>query len=85
MDNNVKKWKYDAFISYRHCELDKFVAENLHRQLESFRLPKSIAKKRPGQRNKIERVFRDKEELPLTSNLNDPIMDALHNSEKGCQ
>ncbi len=81
MDNNVKKWKYDAFISYRHCELDKFVAENLHRQLESFRLPKSIAKKRPGQRNKIERVFRDKEELPLTSNLNDPIMDALHNSE----
>lgn len=76
-----KKWKYDAFISYRHCELDKFVAENLHKQLEAFRLPKSIAKKRPGQRNKIERVFRDKEELPLTSNLNDPIMDALHNSE----
>lgn len=76
-----KKWKYDAFISYRHTEPDKFIAENLHRQLEAFRLPKSIAKKRPGQRNKIERVFRDKEELPLTSNLNDPIMDALHNSE----
>lgn len=23
-----KKFKYDAFISYRHTELDKFVAEN---------------------------------------------------------
>jgi len=24
-----KKYTYDAFISYRHSELDKFVAENL--------------------------------------------------------
>lgn len=76
-----KKFKYDAFISYRHAELDKFVAENLHRELEGFRLPKTLAKKRPGQKNRIERVFRDKEELPLTSNLNDPIMAALHDSE----
>ena len=76
-----KEFKYDAFISYRHTELDKFVAENLHKQLESFRLPKSIAKKRPGEKNRIERVFRDKEELPLTSNLEDPILQALHSSE----
>lgn len=76
-----KKFKYDAFISYRHAELDKFVAENLHKQLEAFRMPKSVAKKRKGQKNRIERVFRDKEELPLTSDLNDPIMAALHNSE----
>lgn len=76
-----KKFKYDAFISYRHADLDKFVAENLHKELEGFRLPKVIAKKRPGQKNRIERVFRDKEELPLTSNLNDPIMAALHDSE----
>ncbi len=75
------QFKYDAFISYRHSELDKYVAENLHKQLETFRLPKSIAKKRPGEKNKIERVFRDKEELPLTSNLEDPIVDALNNSE----
>lgn len=78
MGNEIK---YDAFISYRHTELDKFVAENLHKQLESFRLPKSIAKRRPGMKNKIERVFRDKEELPLTSNLEDPILQALHGSE----
>lgn len=76
-----KKYHYDAFISYRHKELDKFVAENLHRQLEAFRMPGSVAKKRKGYKNQIERVFRDKEELPLTSDLNDPIMNALENSD----
>lgn len=75
------KFKYDAFISYRHTELDKFVAENLHKQLEAFHFPKGLAKKRKGQKNKIERVFRDKDELPLTSNLEDPILQALNNSE----
>ena len=40
-----KQYKYDAFISYRHCELDKFVAENLHHILESYDLPKSIKEK----------------------------------------
>ena len=75
-----KKYTYDAFISYRHTELDKFVAENLHKQLEAFKLPGNIAKKKTG-RTKIERVFRDKDELPLTNNLEDPIMRALQNSE----
>ena len=32
-----KTFKYDAFISYRHCELDKFVAENLHKLLETYK------------------------------------------------
>lgn len=77
----ANQFKYDAFISYRHTELDKFVAENLHKQLEAFNLPKGLAKKRKGQKNKIERVFRDKDELPLTSNLEDPILQALHSSE----
>ena len=76
-----EQFKYDAFISYRHAEADKFVAENLHKQLEAFKLPGSLAKKRKGQKNRIERVFRDKEELPLTSNLEDPIMQALQSSE----
>lgn len=83
-DNEINKkegYHYDAFISYRHCELDKFVAENLHKRLEAFRMPKSVEKKRQGIKNRIERVFRDKEELPLTSDLNDPIMTALHNSD----
>ncbi|MCH5275625.1 MAG: toll/interleukin-1 receptor domain-containing protein [Lachnospiraceae bacterium] len=73
-------YKYDAFISYRHTDLDKFAAENIHRQLEAFRLPANIRKHKEG-RTKIERVFRDKDELPLTNNLEDPIMEALQNSE----
>ena len=75
------QYKYDAFISYRHKELDKFVAENLHKQMESFKLPGNVSRKHKGGRTKIERVFRDKEELPISSSLEDPIIDALKNSE----
>ena len=76
-----KEYKYDAFISYRHCELDKFVAENLHRILESYDLPKNIKEKLGIKTKAIKRVFRDQEELPLSSNLEDPIIDALENSK----
>lgn len=81
MTRVMTKYKYDAFISYRHTELDKYTAELLHRQLEAFRLPGNLAKKRKGERTRISRVFRDKDELPLTNNLEDPIMQALQASE----
>ena len=100
--------KYDAFISYRHAEPDSFVAKTLHKELESFKLPKSVARKKTekeegvshgdiaGETNidvsvnmqdtatvktRIQRVFRDKEELPLVTNLADSITEALENSE----
>ena len=88
-----KKWYYDAFISYRHTELDSFVAKNLHKQLESFKLPKNVVRKMQANakadanhsevesKTRITRVFRDQEELPLVSNLADPIMEALEKSE----
>jgi len=76
----MMKYRYDAFISYRHTEPDRFAAENLHRQMEAFRLPGKLSGK-TGERTKIERVFRDKDELPLTNNLEDPIMKALAESE----
>lgn len=79
---NLENVKYDAFISYRHCELDKFVAENLHKQLEAFKVPKSIIQSgKTNGKNKIERVFRDRDELPLASNLADPITQALQSSD----
>ncbi len=78
---DIRKYRYDAFISYRHTELDKFVAENLIKQLEAFKLPRSVAKKLKGKKTKIERVFRDREELPLTNNLEEPIVEALQSSE----
>ena len=76
-----RQYKYDAFISYRHTELDKFVAEKIHKYLESFKLPKNIRNKQGLRRTKIERVFRDKEELTITNNLEDPIVQALRDSE----
>jgi len=70
---------YNAFISYRHCEPDATIAGRIQRQLEHFRVPSAIAKKTGIK--KIDRVFRDKEELPLCSNLGDDIADALENSD----
>lgn len=81
----MKKFKYDAFISYRHVMPDELVAKTVHRQLENFKLPNNIKnkllKEDPEARVKITRVFRDQEELPLASNLADPIIEALNDSE----
>ncbi len=78
---SLENIRYDAFISYRHCELDSFISENLHKKLESYRMPASVVKKLSPARQKIERVFRDEAELPLSQNLSDPITTALDNSE----
>ncbi len=73
--------RYDAFISYRHCELDSFISENLHKKLESYKMPSSVVKKLGPKKHSIERVFRDEAELPLSGNLSDPITAALDNSD----
>ncbi len=75
-------YTYDAFISYRHADLDKFVAENLHKKLEAFKLPHSASKNRlEGEKTRIKRIFRDKDELPIASDLASPILTALSESE----
>lgn len=75
----MRKYYYDAFISYRHKELDSFVAEKIHKSLERYHIPKRIQK--VSGKKKIERVFRDREELPTSSSLADNIKTALENSE----
>lgn len=67
--------KFDAFISYRHSELDMYIAKNLEKKLETFKLPKGLKDK--ASREKIERVFRDQDELPIASDLSNQIMAAL--------
>ena len=74
-----KKYKYDAFISYRHGGVDAFVAKELHKLLEGYKLPGGV--KSPTGKKKITRIFKDTEELPLASNLSDPITEALAESE----
>lgn len=72
---------YDAFISYRHTPEDSYVAMNVQKRLERYRLPRrSKATLSSGKRN-ITRVFRDQDELPLTSDLADTIKDVLKKSE----
>ncbi|MTV50833.1 TIR domain-containing protein [Heliobacillus mobilis] len=75
----TQEYIYDAFISYRHTDLDIEVAKKLHRLLENYRIPRSIAKQTGVKR--IKRVFRDQEELPVSSDLSENIQLALKNSK----
>lgn len=76
-----KIFHYDAFISYRHAEIDKAAAVGLHRRLESFRMPAGLRTDLPEEKRRIQRVFRDQDELPLSSNLSDAIESALRNTD----
>jgi hypothetical protein len=71
--------KYDAFISYRHGQLDGLVAAKLHKLIENYRIPAKIAKKIGKKR--LKRVFRDRDELPTSSNLSQSIEDGIAESE----
>ena len=71
--------KYAAFISYRHSELDMEIAKKVHTGLETYRIPGSVQKKTG--KKKVGRVFRDQEELPIGSDLDDNISTALQGSE----
>ncbi len=70
---------YNAFISYKHAELDNRIAAEVQNDLEHFHIPHRL-KKKPGIKT-ITRIFRDKDELPTTSNLSDEISYALTNSD----
>ncbi len=70
---------YSAFISYRHVTPDREIATKLHTLIENYGIPSSI-KKRLGI-SKMGRVFRDEEELPLSSDLGGDIYRALDNSD----
>lgn len=68
---------YNAFISYRHKPDDIRVATEVQRALERFHIPKAVRQSQKGQM----KLFRDKDELPITSNLSDNITMALENSD----
>ena len=71
--------KFDAFISYKHAPLDNRVADQIQKGLERFHIPAKIRQEKG--RQKIERIFRDKAELPITSSLDNNISYALENSD----
>ena len=70
--------EYVAFISYRHTELDKKVAKKVHTMVERYVIPKELRKNGV---KKLGKVFRDEEELPVSSNLTESIETALDHSK----
>ena len=70
--------EYVAFISYRHTELDKKVAKKIHTMVERYVIPKELRK---DGKKKLGKVFRDEEELPVSSNLTESIQTALDHSK----
>ncbi|MCR5066499.1 MAG: toll/interleukin-1 receptor domain-containing protein [Erysipelotrichaceae bacterium] len=75
----MAEYKYNAFISYRHAEPDIRVAKEIQQQLERFKIPAAIRQKYGI--NKIERIFKDQEELALTDDLSKQLDENLRNSE----
>ncbi len=72
-------FKYDFFISYRHGDPDTQIAQYLQRALEHYKIPKEIRIKSGKQ--KINRVFRDNEELSASFDLAGEIREQLRTSE----
>ena len=79
--NNVREFKYKAFISYSH--VDSKTAEWLHRSLENYRIPSQLVGS-PGRDGAIPKqlfpVFRDRDEFSTSSDLSAAIQDALEQS-----
>lgn len=67
--------EYVAFISYRHRPLDRKTAVRIQKSVENYTVPKGL-RRSPGEK-KLGRVFRDEDELPISSNLSDSITYAL--------
>ena len=70
---------YNAFISYKHAPEDNKVADAVHKGLERYHIPGKLRKKTGIKR--INRIFRDKAELPITNDLSDNISAALEDAD----
>ena len=75
MTQMSEAYHYKAFISYRHHDQDKRMAEKLQRRLENYKPPKGVGS---GEKWK---VFRDVTELSTNANLSVKIKEALASSE----
>ena len=70
---------YNAFISYKHEPEDIKIAKTIQKSLERYHIPKKLRDSTGV--DKIDRIFRDTDELPLTSDLTETIYDALDKSD----
>lgn len=72
-----REFIYDAFVSYRYTNPDKFIAAKLQKLLEKYNPPASIES---GIGSKRLHIFRDETELATSSNLSEEIRAALEKS-----
>src|ERR1700742_3729648 len=77
-ENSEPSYLYDAFLSYRPLQRDRVWAEWLIEALEGYRVPKALQER--GLPPRLRKIFRDEDELPSSSDLNDQIRAALHAS-----
>jgi len=74
----MKEKHYKAFISYSHQD-EKF-GKWLHKALEKYQIPKELRNDYPNLPKSLFPIFRDREELPTSSNLGEEILKGLKNS-----
>ena len=72
-------YTYSAFISYRHLPTDTAAAKAVQRALETYHIPADVQKKIG--KKKLNRCFRDQDEMPLANDLGSSIEKALQDSE----
>lgn len=75
------KYKYWAFISY--SQNDRRWAEWVHRKLESYRIPQKLVGQHTSKGvvpKRFRPIFRDRDELPASSDLSAALRDALRQS-----
>ena len=78
---NASDFKYWAFISYSHA--DDSWARWLHRKLETCPIPRSLVGQPLGDEKipaRLFPIFRDRDELPGSADLNNKITEALRQS-----
>src|SRR5512132_2812 len=77
-DSQMAEFRYIAFLSYSHR--DRQIAEWLHRELETYRVPKHMigtATPLGPVPARLHPIFKDREELSAAGSLNEAIRSAL--------
>lgn len=81
-DRQDGAYAYKAFISYSHR--DKDIAQRLHREVESYRIPSKLVGKVTAvgkTPRRLRPIFRDREELPASGDLSAELSGALQQSQ----
>jgi hypothetical protein len=80
-DSAGSQFHYWAFISY--SQRDAKHAQRLHKELETFRVPRGLVGRRMGDRkipHRLIPIFRDRDELPSAGDLTGKVRQALEAS-----